>query len=76
MTQEQLRLEVQNTISNWVMEFLYQNKDSIPAYMVEDALNKVLLQVKEEVLAEFIRSVSTPPQSGSTEEGKEKESGE
>ena len=70
MTQEQFRIEIQTSVENWLNGFMQQN--NIPAAMMEDAINKALVGIKEKVLHEFIMAASQPPQ----EEVKEEDSGE
>lgn len=72
MTQEQFRIEIQTSVENWLNGFMQQN--NIPAAMMEDAINKALVGIKEKVLQEFIIAVSQPAQS--QEEAKEEDSGE
>lgn len=54
MNELELRIRVQNMVQNWVATQLQQ----VPAYMMEDALNKALVSVKELALQEFIESVT------------------
>lgn len=56
MNELELRIRVQNMVQNWVAAQLQQ----VPAYIMEDALNKTLVSVKELALQEFIESVTTP----------------
>lgn len=56
MNELELRIRVQNMVQNWVAAQLQQ----VPAYIMEDALNKALVSVKELALQEFIESVTTP----------------
>ena len=56
MNELELRIRVQNMVQNWVAAQLQQ----VPAYVMEDALNKALVSVKELALQEFIESVTTP----------------
>lgn len=51
---EQQRLEVQGAIQQYVDSFM-QNYN-IPAAMMEDALNKVLLSLKDKVVMEFLQA--------------------
>lgn len=55
MNELELRIRVQNMVQNWVAAQLQQ----VPAYIMEDALNKALVSVKELALQEFIESVTT-----------------
>lgn len=59
MTQEQFRLAVQNDVKNWLIG--YKNTNGVPASFMEDAINKVLVSLKDEVLQEFITAVSQSP---------------
>ena len=59
MTQEQFRLAIQNDVKNWLIG--YKNTNGVPASFMEDAINKVLVSLKDEVLQEFITAVSQPP---------------
>lgn len=72
MTQEQFRIEIQTNVENWLNGFMQQN--NIPAAMMEDAINKALVGIKEKVLQEFIMAASQPAQP--QEEVKEEDSGE
>lgn len=56
MTQEQFRIEVQTSVKNFVDDLMITN--NIPAAMMEDALNKVLVDIKDQVLREFIVAAS------------------
>ena len=56
MNELELRIRVQNMVQNWVAVQLQQ----VPAYIMEDALNKALVSVKELALQEFIESVIAP----------------
>lgn len=56
MTQEQFRIEVQTSVKNFVDDLIITN--NIPAAIMEDALNKVLLDIKDQVLREFIVAAS------------------
>ena len=65
---QQTRLEVQGAIQQWIVSFM--NQYGIPAFMMEDALNKVLLQIKDQVVADLLvaaqaqasESAEEPPQ--------------
>ena len=52
MTNTELRLRVQSTVMNWIESLKQENK--LPAYMIEDALNKALAKIREEVFVEYI----------------------
>ena len=55
MNELELRIRVQNMVQNWIAAQLQQ----VPAYIMEDAINKALVSVKELALQEFIESVTT-----------------
>lgn len=71
MNELELRIRVQNMVQNWVAVQLQQ----VPAYIMEDALNKALVSVKELALQEFIESVtiSEPEVEKPVEDQKEEE---
>ena len=52
MTIEQQRLEVYSAIDQYLGSFMVQNQ--VPASMMEDALNKCMLNLKDRVVQEFI----------------------
>ncbi|HAU87361.1 MAG TPA: hypothetical protein DCW90_18315 [Lachnospiraceae bacterium] len=54
MNELELRIRVQNMVQSWVEAQLQQ----VPAYMMEDAMNKTLVYVKELALQEFIQSAT------------------
>lgn len=58
MTQEQYRLELQNTVKEFLEGIRVQNKVSAAA--MEDAINKYLLELKDKVMTEFIAAASQP----------------
>lgn len=60
MTQEQLRLDVQASVAEWVEWFMSTN--NIPASIMEDSLNKVLLTVKDKTFREFMVAVNAANQ--------------
>ena len=66
MTQEQYRLAIQNDVKNWLIG--YKNTNGVPASFMEDAINKVLVSLKDEVLQEFIAAVSQPPAEGASQQ--------
>ncbi len=55
MTQEQFRIEVQNSVKNYVQQLMQQYH--VPAAMMEDALNAALLDIKPLVLAQLMASL-------------------
>lgn len=54
MTNEQKRLEVYNAIDQYLGSFMIQNQ--VSASMMEDALNKCMLNLKDRVAQEFIEA--------------------
>lgn len=52
----QTRLEVQGAIQQWVASFMEEYQ--IPAYMMEDALNKVLLNLKDQVVTDLLTAAA------------------
>lgn len=57
MTQEQFRLELQNAIKQCLDGIQIQNQVSAAA--MEDAINKYLVGLKEQVVYEFIAAASS-----------------
>lgn len=55
MTDLQLRLEVQGAAQNWVASIMQQY--GVSATMMEDALSKVLLNLKDVAAQETIQSI-------------------
>lgn len=72
MTEQQFRLEVQNGIKQMLDGFMAAN--SITPSVMEDAINKYLVGLKDKVLQEFIAAASQPPIQEQVEQ--EEESGE
>ena len=54
MTNEQKRIEVYNALNQLLGGFMVQNQ--VSASMMEDALNKCLVSIKDQVLQEFINA--------------------
>lgn len=73
MNEFELRLRLQNTVQDYVNQLMTSN--NVPAAMMEDALNKVLVNLKDKVLLEFIAAASQP-QPIQEEEVEEQEDGE
>lgn len=73
MNEFETRYRVQLTVENWVNTFMSQN--GLPASMMVDALNSVLVSLKDKATQEFIASVSAPsdPCEDIIQEEKEKE---
>lgn len=72
MNEFETRYRVQSTVEGWVNSFMNQN--GLPASMMVDALNSVLVQLKDKATQEFIASVSAPSEpSENIQEEKEKE---
>lgn len=73
MTNLQLKMEVQGAAQNWVASIMQQY--GVSAVIMEDALTKVLLNLKDLVTQETIREILTAQTSNEieTEEKEEKE---
>ena len=56
MNEFETRYRVQSTVEGWINTFMNQN--GLPASMMVDALNSVLVQLKDKATQEFIASVS------------------
>lgn len=69
MSNEQLRLMVQSDVSSLLTGYMTQN--NLPAYVMEDAVNKYMLTLKDETMKEFIKAISTPQESASIEQEEE-----
>ena len=52
----QNRIEIQTATQQWVASFMQEY--GIPAYMMEDALNKVLLLLKDQVVADLLAAAA------------------
>lgn len=72
MTEQQFRLEVQSGVKQILDGFMTTN--NITPSMMEDAINKYLVSLKDKVLQEFIAAASQLPIQEPTEQ--EEESGE
>lgn len=59
MTQEQYRLELQNTVRDYLEGIRVQN--NVTAAAMEDAINKYLVELKDKIVSEFIAAASQPP---------------
>lgn len=72
MNEFEIRYRVQTTVESWVNGFMLENQ--LPASMMVDALNAVLVTLKDQATREFINSVSVvPEQDNSEQEDSEKE---
>lgn len=60
MNEFELRLRLQNALQDYVNQVMISN--NVSAAMMEDALNKVLINLKDKVILEFIAAVSQPVQ--------------
>ncbi len=60
MNELELRIRVQGMVKQWVNNFMLSN--GVSATVMEDALNKVVSELKDAVMQEFIASVTTVPQ--------------
>lgn len=56
MNNLQMRLEVQGAIQQWVASFMQEYH--IPAWMMEDALNKVLLVLKDQTVTDLLTAAA------------------
>ena len=74
MTYEQQRLETQSAVVSWTNWFMAQNQ--IPASMMEDALNKAILSLKDQVVQEFIQAVTAETAVNEQEPKEEEASGD
>ena len=72
MNEFETRYRVQLAVENWLNTFMNQN--GLPASMMVDAVNSVLVQLKDKATQEFIASVSAPSEpSENVQEEEEKE---
>lgn len=60
MNELELRIRVQGMVKQWVNNFMLSN--GVSATIMEDALNKVISELKDAVMQEFIASVTAVPQ--------------
>lgn len=74
MTDLQTRLEVQGATLQWVASFM--QRYNIPAHMMEDALNKVLLQLKDQVVADLLSAAAQAQPMEEQAPAQEEENGE
>lgn len=58
MNELELRIRVQGMVKQWVNNFMLSN--GVSATVMEDALNKVVSELKDAVMQEFIASVTAP----------------
>lgn len=56
MNELELRIRVQGMVKQWVNNFMLSN--GVSATVMEDALNKVVSELKDAVMQEFIASVT------------------
>lgn len=56
MNNLQRRLEVQGAIQQWVASFMREY--NIPAWMMEDGLNKVLLVLKDQTVTDLLTAAA------------------
>lgn len=71
MNEFEIRYRVQTTVESWVNGFMLENQ--LPASMMVDALNAVLVTLKDQATREFINSVSAVPEQDTEQEDSEKE---
>lgn len=74
MTQEQFRIEVQNSVKSYVQQLMRQYQ--VPAAMMEDALNAALLDIKPLVLAQLMASLQQEEPEDQETNQEEENSGE
>lgn len=74
MTQEQFRIEVQNSVKSYVQQLMQRYQ--IPAAMMEDALNAALLDIKPLVLAQLMASLQQEEPEDQETNQEEENSGE
>lgn len=55
MTNEQKRMALYNTIANYLVALQQQN--NIPASMMEDAINKYLVSLKDQIIQEMLLEI-------------------
>lgn len=56
MNNLQMRLEVQGAIQQWVASFMQEY--NVPAWMMEDALNKVLIVLKDQTVTDLLTAAA------------------
>jgi len=72
MNQLQLRSEVKAATQNWVASIMQQY--GVPAYIMEEALQSVQLNLKDMITQELIAEIQAE-QAPTQEEGKEEDDG-
>lgn len=70
----QLRLELQGAVNQWVESFMSNN--GISPSMMDDALSKALLRVRELALQEYIAQAQAQAQRAQTEEEQNEQNNE
>ena len=72
----QMRLEIQAAVQQWMESFMQQY--NVPAYVMEDAMNKALSNLKDKVMVEFLTAAAMQQQqqSQAPQEGEENDSEE
>ena len=70
----QLRLELQGAVNQWVESFMSNNE--ISPSMMDDALSKALLRVRELALQEYIAQAQAQAQRAQTEEEQNEQNNE
>lgn len=66
MYELELRIKVYESLLNYVNSLMQNN--NISAAMMEDALNKILCGMKDQVMREFLVAASQPPQQEAVQE--------
>lgn len=56
MNSLQMRLEVQGAIQQWIASFMQEY--NIPAWMMEDGLNKVLVVLKDQTVTDLLTAAA------------------
>lgn len=74
MSDLQTRLEVQGAVQQWTASFMAQY--GIPADMMEDALNKVLVTLKEQIMIDLLSAASVPREEVENGENVESDNGD
>lgn len=66
MNEQELRIRVYETLNEYINSLMSNN--NVPAAMMEDAINKILVNLKDKVMTEFIIAASQPPMDNAPEE--------
>lgn len=74
MSDKEFRVRVQDSVQEYVQHFMAQN--NVSASMMEDAMNKAMVWVKEQVTKELILSMAIQNQTNAEEEKEEEDGAE